>query len=635
MDTQLLKGASMSSDAFKMAKEAEREEMQSYMDRVKESGDPHLMYHWRRPITDLKDVLETSAELYGEMPLFQQKFSASTPFQDITYAQVLDDVQALGTALIDLGLKGAHIGVIGKNCYEWAESYYAIVGGVGIVTPLDRELFQDDLEKLVIGGDLEAVITMDKHYEIFKNIMEKGTTKLRYVITVARQEHGVSRCPELGGPILEHEDEEKGLLSWHKLREHGRQLLEKGDRSFLDAQVLGSDVAEILFTSGTTGNSKGVMLTHKSLCYDAMMAQTMIKVDPGDIFFSFLPIHHSYECTATLLIGTYCGATIAFCRGLKYILKDMQEVRPHLFLAVPLVFENFYNKIMRNIRKQGKERTLKAVFKLNRVTSKVGLNLSKMVTKQITDMFGGRIRVFIVGGAAIDGSIMDFFGQMGIISVQGYGLTETAPICSLNPDKKEFIKNASAGYLFPFLKCMIYNPDENGVGEICFQGPNLMLGYYKAPEATENVIIDGWFHTGDLGYLDDDNYLFITGRQKNVIIAANGKNVFPEELEFELMKNPVISECMVYGDEKNEDPLKRGIYVVVRLDPEEVQDRLSKTIDEASDQELQQLADEAVDKMNATMPLFKKITHVILRRREFNKTTAMKIRRFIEDNKMA
>nr|WP_298572691.1 AMP-binding protein [uncultured Mogibacterium sp.] len=600
---------------YREIKAKEMEEMQAMMDTIKDSTDPAIRYTWRRAVTDIKNILETSAELYGDKPLFLQKFDKNEPFQEISYSKVLADVNALGTALIELGLKDKHIGVIGKNCYEWAESYLAVVGGTGVVVPLDKELNEDELSQLTASGELSAVITMDKHYDIFKRIKERDDNNLKFVINAGMHNH---------------EKADKGLLSWHKLREHGYELVEAGDRNFIDAEIINTDMAIILFTSGTTGTSKGVMLNNKNICSNVMVAQTFLNIEVGDVFFSVLPIHHTYECTCTFIESMYCGATMAFCQGLKHIVKDLQEVKPHLMLAVPLIYENFYSKITRQIKKSGKEKQLNTLIKLSKVTKRVGIDVSKPATKKITETFGGRIKTMIVGGAAIDGDIMGFFRDLGITAIQGYGLTETSPMVSLNPEDPKLIDNASAGHLLPFVECMIADKGDDGVGEICFRGPNIMMGYYKNQESTADVIIDGWFHTGDLGYLSDKDYVYITGRKKNVIIAANGKNVFPEELEFYLMKNECIEECMVWGDEDNEDSLKRGIYATIRPSKEIIAEELGE---DATDEQVREYIERIVDKQNETMPLFKRINHVIIREREFDKTTGLKIRRFVEDNK--
>jgi len=608
----------MTDEEYKAMKAEELADAQARVDAITASTDPTVMYKIGRACTDLKHLMETSADQFGDKVLYHQIMPGDTEYTEFSYNQVKEDINALGTALINIGLKGAHIGVIGQNCYEWAESYFAVICGTGIVVPLDKELSKEELTTLCNEGELEAVICCaDKYYDTFKAIKDGGSTGLEVVI-------GVNKTA--------HEDEENGLYSWNLLRKEGRTLVAEGDRSFIDARIKNTDLAAILFTSGTTGVAKGVMLNHRNLCADVHTAQTYLEVKPSDIFFSVLPIHHTYECTCTMIEGMYMGASMAFCRGLKYITKDMQNVKPTFLLAVPLIYEKFYHTIQKTLKKQGKQGLVKTLFAVNKVTSKIGINASKPVVDKIMGNFGGRIRMFIAGGARVDPVVLQFFRDMDIKTLQGYGLTETSPMVALNPDQWKFMRNDSAGKLLQFTECKIVDKDEDGTGEICFRGPQVMMGYYKNPEATEACMENGWFHTGDLGYLDDDNYIYITGRKKNVIIASNGKNVFPEELEEKIGRSPYVSECMVWADENNEDHLKRGIYVTLKVDNENVADALG---DKASDDEaVYNLIDKEIDKINAGLPVWKNINHIVIRKSEFNKTTGMKIRRFVEENKL-
>ena len=611
--------SSMTEEEYRELKDAEMADMQSYVDAINASTEPAVMYKKGRAVPDLKYLLESSADIWGDKVLYHQIMPGDKEYTEFTYNEVRRDVRGLGTALISLGLKGKHIGVIGANCYEWAESYFAVTGGTGVVVPLDKELTQEELVNLCDMGDIAAVICcQDKYYEIFKSIKESGKTGLRMVIGVGRDSH---------------EDPSAGLYSWNRLRADGITMVEYGDRSFIDARVRASDMVSVLFTSGTTGVSKGVMLSHRNLCTDVLIAQTYLEVTPEDIFFSVLPIHHTYECTCTMIEGMFMGASMAFCRGLKYITKDMQAVRPTFLLAVPLIYEKFYNTIQKTLKKQGQDKLVNTLFKVNNVTSRIGINVAKPIAKKIMAQFGGRIDMFIAGGARVDPKVLAFFRSMGIPCLQGYGLTETSPMVALNPDQWKFMRNESAGKLFQFTECKIVDKDEDGNGEICFRGPMVMMGYYKNPEATAAAMEDGWFHTGDIGHLDADNYIYITGRRKNVIIASNGKNVFPEEIEEKLCRSSYIEECMVWADEENEDRLKRGIYATVRVDRENVSEALG---DKAGDpDEVYKLIDSEIDRINRDLPDWKSVKHLIIKKSEFNKTTGMKIRRFVEANKLA
>lgn len=608
----------MSDAEYAELKEAEMADMQSYVDAIKASDEPAVMYRKARAVTDLKNLIESSAKIWGSKVLYHQIMPGYSEYTEFTYSEVLRDVRGLGTELTARGLRGSHVGVIGANCYEWAESYFAITGGLGVVVPLDKELTADELANLVRMGDIKAVICcQDKYYEIFKSIKE-SESGLEMVIGVGKTEH---------------ENEKKGLLSWELLRAAGIEKVESGDRAYLDARVRASDMVSILFTSGTTGVSKGVMLSHRNLCTDILIAQTYLEVCPEDVFFSVLPIHHTYECTCTMLEGMFMGASMAFCRGLKYITKDMQAVRPTFLLAVPLIYEKFYNTIQKTLKKQKRDRLVNGLFALNNLTSKFGLNVAGPIASKIMAQFGGRIDMFIAGGAKVDPKVLAFFRSMGIPCLQGYGLTETSPMVALNPDQWSMMKNDSAGKLFQFTECKIEDPDEDGNGEICFRGPMVMMGYYKNPEATAECMEDGWFRTGDLGHLDKDNYIYITGRKKNVIIASNGKNVFPEEIEEKLCRSPYIEECMVWADEENEDRMKKGIYVTLRPDRENVAEALGEKA--GDDAAVYRLIDHEVDRINQQLPDWKSVKHIVIKKSEFNKTTGLKIRRFVEENKLA
>ena len=607
------------SDAvYRNIKRREREVIQSMIDELKSSKDKRYMFRDKHAVTDLKDMLDYSAREYGDHTLFMQKYNPKEPFKEITFKQVQKDVNSLGTALMDLGLDDRNIGLIGRNSVEWAESYLAITGGVGVVVPLDRELSEDELHQLTLKGELEAVITVNnKQYEKFKNIKASGDTSLRYIINADMEED---------------EDTDEGLLSWHALRDKGRKMYNRGDRRYVDAQIINTDPVAIIFTSGTTGVSKGVMLSSKNIVLDSIFSQTMFDSSSKDICFSVLPMHHAYECTGTFIDCVYSGVTMAFCRGLKYLRKDMQEVRPTIMLTVPAILENFYNKILKAVKEKGGQKNLQTFLIMNREARRFKLKLPKPVTKDIVALFGGRMHTIISGGAPIDGTILDFFCNVGFRAIQGYGLTECSPIVALNPVKRKYMKNSSAGHLIPFTECKIVGADDNGIGEICFRGPTVMVGYYNDPKATAEVIdADGWFHTGDIGFLDRDNYVFITGRKKNVIIAPNGKNVFPEELEGYLLALPIVEECMVWGGELNPKSEWNGIHATIRVNKEEAQSRLGE---DYTSEELSELVEAEVDKINAGMPRFKRIAHVIIREREFDKTTSMKIRRFVDDNKL-
>ena len=598
---------------YKELKAKEMERAQAVVEKLNTSKDPLVVYRTSRPITDLKHMLNTSVELYGDNVAFRQRFEKDKPFREITYNEALEAINGLGTALIAHGLKNKRIAVIGENCYQWATSYLAAVCGTGIVVPLDKELSSEELKQLVIEAEVSAVLFTKKYEKMFREMKASADT-------------GIEVLVNLNAP-----SENDGVLSWEELIAEGKKLIAGGDRSFIDAEIYADEMSVLLFTSGTTGIAKGVMLSHRNICEDLMSAPTILNVNTWDIFFSVLPVHHTYECTCGFLMPLYKGASIAYCEGLKYIVKNLAEVQPTMLLAVPLIFENLYNNIMKNVRKQGKEKLVRKVLSVNKVTKKVGIDLNKLLLKDILKVFGGRMRVLISGGAAIDPAILEFFNDLGFISVQGYGLTECAPMAALNPDGRKTMRNSSVGHLLPGMEVKIEDKNEEGIGEICLKGANIMMGYYNMPEETAKVIQDGWFHTGDLGYVDEDDFIYITGRKKNVIITANGKNVFPEELEYYLGRSAFVSESMVWAqeDSSGQDTV---IVATIKPDMEEVEGAIGKEASEDPAQ-VEKLLWAEVDKINESLPLFKKIKKITVRREEFEKTTGKKIKRFVESNK--
>lgn len=596
---------------YAQMKDAEMKRAKAFVKAISESTDPYVRYKESRPITDIKHMFETSAELYGDNVAFMQKFEKDAPYTAITYKQAIADVNGLGTALINRGLKGKRVAVIGETCYQWESSYLSVLCGTGVVVPLDKELGEQELKAQIIDAEVSGVIFGGKFADMFRDMKRSGETGLEILVNFDTEEH------------------EEETLSWKALVQEGKALVAQGDRQFLDAEIYGDEMSVILYTSGTTGIAKGVMLSHYNLASNLMSAPTILKVNPTDIFFSVLPVHHTYECTCAFLMPLYKGAAIAYCQGLKYITKNLEEVKPTMLLGVPVLIETLYKKIWKNVRAKGKEKMLKRLLTMNRKTKKMGVSISKPFTKEILEVFGGRMRVIISGGAAIDPEILQFFNDLDIVCVQGCGLTECSPMTALNPDVEKDMRLASVGHLLPGMEVRIAEPDEDGVGEICYKGDNVMLGYYKNPEATAEVMEDGWLHTGDLGYVDKENFIYITGRKKNVIITKNGKNVFPEELEYYLSAVPYISESMVWGDEV-EDGNDMTIAATVTLDEEEISEALGEAFTE---EDAKELVWEAVDKINEKLPYYKKIKKLRIRREDFEKTTGKKIKRFVEGNK--
>lgn len=575
-----------------------------------------------RPIENLKEMLESTVERYPDSVAYYQKFKKGEAFTPITYKEFFQDVNAFGTALIDLGFKDARIAIMGDNSYMWCVSYLAVVCGTGVVVPLDKELKAEGVEPLLQRSDTSLVIGSKKPVKIMQDLMKKGETKLKNLINIdARRSQKATR--------LEKDLDKDNPLSWWDVLEYGRDLLDKGDRRFIDAEIDREAMSVLLFTSGTTGMPKGVMHSHATICFDIIVAPTVMKVYQTDTFFSFLPLHHTYENTCTFLMGIFRGASVAFCQGLKYILKDMEEIKPNIFLTVPAILENIHNKIWKNAKKTGRDKALRKAIRVNEFTKKLGVDLGGKLFKEIREIFGGEMRLIICGGAAIDPNVLRDLRLFGFTAVQGYGLTECAPMAALNPDTEPV--DSSIGKEFPGIKLKIDQPNDDGIGEICVQGGNVMLGYYQMPEETEEALAGGWYHTGDVGYKDDEGYYYITGRMKNVIINKNGKNVYPEELEYQINQSPLIAESMVFQEDKQggDDHI---IAATIVIDNETLDDLYGDSLD---DQDIKKVVWAWIDDINSSAPPYRKIRKIIVRHEPLIKNTSRKILRFEEGNKKA
>ncbi len=589
----------------------ELEDAVAFVERIKNNPDPRVKYRDPRPITDLKHMIETSVQQFADRPAFWQKPSHNQPYTPITYSEAMADINGLGTSLVAGGLSGKCIAVVGVNSYEWAISYLAVVCGTGIIVPIDKELSKTEVTTIMKTAEVAAVIYDDKHQKMMRDIKDEGETPLTTLVSMSAKES------------------QGDILSLRELIEAGKHLVAKGEACFTKAQIDRNAMSVLLFTSGTTGKSKGVMLSHANIVADLMVAPTVLKVNPTDVFFSFLPLHHTYECTCGFLMPLYKGASIAYCEGLRFIVKNLSESRPTMFLGVPAIFENMYKKIWQGAQKKGKAEALRKAVRINRALKKVHIDLSKILFKDVHALFGGRMRLIISGGAAINPEVLEGIQDFGIMAVQGYGLTEAAPMGALNPDTAAVA--SSIGTPFPNCEVRIDNPNEEGIGEICLKGDNIMLGYFGMPEETAKVIKDGWFYTGDLGYMDDKRYIYITGRQKNVIITKNGKNVYPEELEYLIALKGLTSESMVW-ERTSEGGGNDGSQIVASLVPEKevLEEKLGV---DYSQEAAQELLWKAVEEINQELPYYKKIKNIIVRTEPLVKNTSNKIVRFAEENK--
>ena len=540
-----------------------------------------------RPIENLKEMLYTSAATWPEKNAFLEKRDGV--YEGITFNQYLLDVEGLGTELCARGLLGKRVIVTGENCYAWALAYMTVICGLGVVIPVDKEIPPEEIANIANISEADAVIYSAKYEDKIKKI-EKPLDFICF-------------------------DELSGLCA------AGREKINAGDRTYLDLEIDKNEMASLIFTSGTTGVSKGVMLSHHNITFNLTEMCQMIYIGPEDTFLSVLPLHHAYECTCGFLCQIYRGSTIAYCEGLRYIMKNMKEVHPTMILCVPLLIETMYHKIWANIRKNGMEKMVKKALAASNASRKIGIDLRKKLFSEIHETFGGKLRMMIAGGAAVDPDILKGLRDFGILAVQGYGLTECAPLAAVNRDK--FYCDSSAGLATPNATLEIVDAAEDGTGDIRFKGDNIMLGYYKAPELTAEVIVDGWLYTGDLGFIDKDGFLHITGRRKNVIVTANGKNIFPEELETYLSRNPYVLESVVVGVP---DETGRDYDIVAMILPD--RERLDEENPDGYSEELvREKLTEAVKQANSMVQQYKRIKKFLVRSEEFPKNTSKKIKR--------
>ena len=556
---------------------------------------------------DLKDMLNKSTEKFADKTAYRLKIE-SGKYKDISYKELKADVDALGTELIEMGLKDKRIAIISENRYEWSMAYLAVVTGTGVVVPLDKSLPANEIESLMIRSGVEAIFYSKKYDEIMKDIRMRNTTDIRYYIS------------------MDLDSNSENILSQKELIRKGRELLESGNQKFVSADIDAEKMQIMLFTSGTTAKSKAVMLSHKNICADLMDIAAVIKLTPEDTMLSFLPLHHTFECTVGFLYPISKGCRIVFCDGIRHIAENIKEYQVSAMISVPILFENMYYKVLKSVEKKGKLPKLQKGIKISNLLLKFGVDKRREIFSEIHDQFGGKLRLFVNGAAALDPKVEKGLNELGITTFQGYGLTEASPVVAAENDFEQRI--GSVGKVFPSLKVKIINKNKEGIGEIIVKGPTVMLGYYQNEEATKETIKDGWLYTGDLGYLDKDDFLFITGRKKDVIVLKNGKNVYPEEMENLVNRIPGIKESMVYGRKDKDDDIT--ICVKIVYDP----DIMKENYQVEDEEQIKEVLWKKIKEINKTMPAYKYIREIMITQEELIKTTTQKIKRFEEMKKI-
>ena len=539
-------------------------------------------------ITDLKDMLKKSGEKYGEKIAY--KIRQENGYKEITHNEVRKMVDGLGTKLIDMGLKDKRIAVIGENRYEWEIAYLSIVCGTGTVVPLDKSLPENELESLIERSKAEAIICSQKYVEILKK------TKLKYIIS------------------MDLEKDNDGIISQKRLISEGIQLVKSGNTSFTNAKIDNEKMSIMLFTSGTTSISKAVALSHKNICSNLMDISSILDVNSSDVFLSFLPLHHVFECTVGFLFSLYVGAETVFCDGIRHIPENLAEYKVSVMASVPAIYERLFKIIKKHLEKQGK---VEQILEDEEKYKDSSMEKKKEVFKEIHDLLGGNIKLFISGAASLEPSIEEKFRRLGFNMVQGYGLTETSPVVAMG--NKKYHKTGSIGKCVPSDEVKLLDVNKDGIGELAVKGPNVMLEYYENKEATEKVLKNGWFQTGDLARIDEEGYIFICGRKKSVIVLKNGKNIFPEEMETLINKEDGVEEAFIFGKPISKDPNDIKIFVKIVYNKESFEGK--------TETEIKEYFNEKIKSINKTMPHYKAIRGIIISDKPLIKTTTNKIKR--------
>lgn len=550
---------------------------------------------------NLKEVMEASVRKYGNKTAFIVKLENKEK-KNISYKELYDDINSFGSALYNLGYKDKRVAIIGKNRYEWIVAHLANQFGGMISVPLDKDLQFEELESSLIRSKADVIVFDPKLTDLVMQVKDAGKTNLKeYILMDKSQEF--TNVPDLIAK--------------------GKQLIENGYDEFLNYEIDENRMNTLLFTSGTTSKSKAVMLNQRGVASNIYALQLVEDVHSYDTNIAFLPFHHIFGSTCIIFMLSQ-GVTTCFPDGLRYIKQNLKEYGVSVFVGVPILTEAIYKAIRKEIEKQNKTKLVDTMTKICNFLLKFKIDIRRVVFKSILKELGGKLRLIVVGGAAQDPEVIKGFDSFGIITVQGYGLTETSPVVAA--ESYVFRKPGTVGRPMPNVEVKIFNPDDDGIGEVIVRGPNIMLGYYEMEDKTNEVLVDGWFHTGDIGYLDEDGCLVLTGRNKSMIVLKNGKKVFPEELETIVNRLDLVSESMVYGLENEDDKVDVTLSIKVVYDDEYIKEKYS----DKTDEELDKILWEQIKEINKGFPRYKHIQNMTTTHTELIKTTTKKIKRFEE-----
>ncbi len=568
---------------------------------MKENVMERERYFEATEFENIKELIYHSAEVFAEHTAFiiKHKQEKQVTYENKTYQQLLYEINSLGSRFYELGYQEKRIAIVGRNRYEWVLTHLTNLLGGMVSIPLDKELQIEELESCLARSKADVVVFDEKYIEMITQIQQRKQTQLSDYICMTKQE---------------------GYVALPDLLEEGKKILEAGNRAYPDAKIDSYKMNILLFTSGTTSKSKAVMLSQNNLASNIYAMLLVEKFVVEDINLAFLPMHHIFGSTG-MIVMLAAGVTTAFPDGLRYIAQNLKEYKVSVFFGVPLLIEAIYKKIEEGIAKQGKTKIVAIAKKVSHFLLKFHIDIRRKLFKSILEELGGNMRFVISGGAPLDKKVAQGMNELGIQLIQGYGLTETSPVIAAENDRK--VRYGSIGIPMDNVEIEIVDKNEDGVGELCVKGPNVMLGYYENEEETNRVLKDGWFYTGDLAYQDKDGYLFITGRKKDVIVLKNGKKVFPDELEILINRIELVQESMVFGMPLDNDKNDVKLSVKVVYDKEVAKEKYAN----CTEDDIKQIIWEEIKKINKTLPPYKYMKHLIVTDQELIKTTTQKVKR--------
>lgn len=555
----------------------------------------------RKPIKNFRELVKRY-EQFGDKVAF--KYKEAKEVKEITYKKFAEDIKAMAEALISINAK--RVAVIGNNRYEWCVTYLGTETAGKVIVPLDKALTDIEIEKLLKRSEVDVVVYEKKYSTAISNVIDQGL-QIKYKICMDNIK-------------------DNNIIQFGDFVEKGKKIFKSNKKKYNKITINNNEMYIMLFTSGTTNEPKAVMLSQNNICSNISAIAKHVKLYKTDTLLSFLPIHHTFECTITFLYGTYSGSTIAFCEGLRHIADNLKEFQVSVFVAVPLVLETMYKKIQKGIAESGKENLINKLKGFSNFLLKHHIDARKFLFKAVLKQFDEYLRVVLYGAAPMDKVTIEGYNSLGIDLVQGYGLTETSPVITAESDERK--KPGSVGIPLCNLEVKIVEPDKDGIGEIAAKGPSIMLGYYENKEATKKVLKKGWFYTGDYGYIDKDGFLYVTGRKSDIIVLRNGKNIYPQELEFLINKINYIDESLVYAREKDITDTLLCAKIIYN------KDAIIKELGEKTNEEYKKIIWEEIKKINRELPTYKHIKEILITDEPLDKTTTHKVKRYQEINKL-